>query len=46
VSLQEHHHSDAAHTEEASGPHAIVPGWAAAAVTFVKSADRKKMAGQ
>ena len=40
------HHSDAAHTEEASGPHAIVPGWAAAAVTFVKSADRKKMAGQ
>ena len=40
------HHSDAAHTEEASGPHEIVAGWAAAAVTFVKAADRKKMAGQ
>ena len=40
------HQSDAAHTEEAAGPHEIVSGWAAAAVTFVKAADRKKMAGQ
>jgi hypothetical protein len=40
------HHGDAAHTEETSGPHEIVKGWAAAAVTFVKAADRKKMAGQ
>ena len=40
------HKSDAAHTEEATGPHAIVAGWSAAAVKFVKAADRKKMAGQ